>query len=177
MNHYSVNLPTKAYLCRYVQAIYGHEIDKKVIIDPQTDFGDLIFTKMASNIHCNLSPCEVNSKLSRMPETLQLKIPMHWFRKLPVKDLSPHQIIRINRHLENLFEKDLCDIVSRAHDIMGIDRKTAIECFAVNHGIQLEYDITFDGLKQMEFRYRKKNARHTVRKKIVQELSCKMRAA
>lgn len=177
MNHYSIQLPTKAYLCRYVQTIYGQGSDKTVTIDPTSDFGDLIFTKLSSNIHCNLSPVEVNHKLSRLPDKIKMQIPFHWFRKLPVKDLSPHQVIRINRHLQNIFERDLCEIVFRAHYFLGIDRQTAIECFAHNHGIQLEVDVTFEALKKMEYRYRHEHARYQVRKKIVQDLSCKIKAA
>jgi len=112
-----------------------------------------------------------------MPAEIKMQIPFHWFRKLTMKELTPHQVIRINRHLQNMFEKDLCEIVFRAHYFLGIDRQVAIECFAHNHGIQLEIDITFEALKKMEYRYRDQHARYQVRKKIVQDLSCKIKAA
>lgn len=177
MNHYSLSLPTKAYLCAYLKTLYGTQDLPHIHLDPSTDFGDLIITKMSSSLHCDLKPYDVGVKLSKLSTILQLKLPIHWLRKLPTKELTKHQVIRINRHIENMFERDLCDIVSRAHDIMGIDRQKAIECFAENHGIILEHHITFDALKQMEYRFRKKNARHTVRKKIVQGLSSKKQAA
>jgi hypothetical protein len=125
-----------------------------IFLDPETDFGDIVFTKMASNIHCHLKPSDMGSRLTRLNDHLVLKIPMHWMRKLPTKDLNTHQIIKINRHLENIFERDFCDVVSRAHTIFGVDRQTAIECFCNNHGIQLEIDITFEALKKMEYRNR-----------------------
>jgi hypothetical protein len=178
MTHYTIHLPCKAYLCKYVQTIYGQGKESNTIhIDPSTDFGDLIITKLSATIHCNTPPGEMDAKLFRMTDRILLKIPMHWMRKLPMKELTKHQIIRINRSLENMFERDLCDIVSRAHDMLGIDRQTSIECFASNHGIQLEHHITFEALKKMEYRFRSCNARHTVRKKIVRDLSCKSKAA
>jgi hypothetical protein len=176
MTHFSIHLPTKAYLCAYVRTLYGTN-QQHIHLDPSSDFGDLIISKLASQIHCDLKPGEMDSRLFRLNDSLHLKIPIHWIRKLPATDLTRHQIIRINRTLENMFEHDLCDIVSRAHDIMGIDRQVAIACFAENHGIQLEHHITFEALKKMEYRYRFNNARHTVRKKIVQGLSCKNAAA
>jgi hypothetical protein len=117
MTHYSIHLPAKAFIVRYVQTIYGSG-NTHVFLDPETDFGDIVFTKMASNIHCHLKPSDMGSRLTRLNDHLVLKIPMHWMRKLPTKDLNTHQIIKINRHLENIFERDFCDVVSRAHTIL-----------------------------------------------------------
>jgi hypothetical protein len=185
MQPYTVLLPTKAYLCRYVLTLYGQGTET-VMIDPSTSFGDLIITKMASTLNCNLKPADYTAAISKMSTALSLQLPAQWFRKLPLQGarpydatikLTPHQVIRINRHLQNDFEQDLCDIVARAHNFMGIERQVAIECFAHNHGIRLEEDISFEALKKMEYRYRSENARHTVRKKIVQELSSMLKAA
>jgi hypothetical protein len=150
MKTYKIHLPTKPYLARYLTAIYGQHIT----IDPSTDLGDIIITKLSSTLHCTMDKHDIDVRLNRLTDRVTFHIPIHWWYKLGNKELTQHQVIRLNRYFENKFECDLQQVVHRAHTWLGIDRQIAIKCFALNHGIVIERDISFEGLKKMEYRYR-----------------------
>jgi hypothetical protein len=72
--------------------------------------------------------------------------------------LDDDAIIQINRFFENSFEETLYQFV-RYHLIddsrfPGYD--AALYKFANAYGIEIDEDISFDGLKKMEYRFRKK---------------------
>lgn len=167
---FRVYLPTKPYLCKYLQTIYGHPL----VIDPQTDFGDIIITKLSSTLHCTLDKHDIDIRLNRLTDKLTIHMPIHWWYKLAIKEPTPHHIIRINRYFENMFEKDLHGVVHRASTWLNIPRQTAIEYFAENHGIELEKDITFEGLKKMEYRFRMQTPGAKITQKIVEGLATQM---
>lgn len=153
MKHYKIHLATKPYLKKFLHAIYGDPL----FIDPATDFGDIIITKLSSDLHCNLDKHDIDVRMNRLTDKVTMFLPIHWWYKLKCNQLSQHQVIRINRYFENVFEKEMHEVVQRAHSWMGIERQIAIECFAENHKIELDKDITFEGLKKMEYRYRQKH--------------------
>jgi hypothetical protein len=70
--------------------------------------------------------------------------------------LSEDKIIAINRYMENSFVQDLhrwCDGERAKRDWRpGIDK--AIYSFAERNNIIVDTDISFDALKQAEYRYR-----------------------
>ena len=172
MKTYKLYLPTKPYLHKYLRRVYGNPSlpGTPIVIDPATDFGDMIITKMSSTLHCNLDKHDIDVRMNRLTEKLVIHVPIHWWYKLGCMELTPHQVIRINRYFENLFESEMHQVVHRANTWLGIDRQVAIECFAENHDIVIEQDITFEGLKKMEYRHRK-GSRHQIQQNIVQGLT------
>jgi hypothetical protein len=161
MNHYSIHLPTKPFLGKWLLSQYGTD-DGVIILDPSTDFGDIIITKLSSDLHSKLDPSDLASRLQHMTATLTIKVPMTWMRRMKQIDPTQHQAVSLNRYFENMFIREMCDIVQRAFVFSSIDRQTSIECFAHNHGIILEKDISFEGLKKMEYRFRKKTGLTTI---------------
>lgn len=148
MQFFTVPLPTKTYLKKYLTSIYG-----EVRIPSDNTFSDVLLAMMASNFHVKLGKLRLDEQLGRYCDKLPIKFQPDLFYRLP-NALSEHNIIRINRYFENKFKEDFCSAVERM-TWMGLDRQTAIEHFAEAHSIELEVDVTFDALKKMEYRYRK----------------------
>lgn len=68
-------------------------------------------------------------------------------------------VVLINRFLEDSFERALRKFIDE-NTAPGRYKgyKRAYQAFADHYDINLEYDITYDGLKQMDFRSRKKSS-------------------
>lgn len=167
MKTYKIHLPTKPYLARYLTTLHGQHIT----IDPATDFGDIIITKLSSTLHCTMDKHDIDVRLNRLTDRVTFHIPIHWWYKLAIKEFTPHQVIRLNRYFENQFENEMHQVVHRACTWLNIPRQIAIEYFAKNHGIQLERDISFEGLKKMEYRYRIAHTQPKIVENIVHGLS------
>lgn len=150
MQFYSIHLPVKTYVRKYLETIYGNP----VIIDGRSEFSDVILAKLSSSLHSFLSPTDLELRLNRFTDKVCIKIPIHYWYKLN-NTIDQHNIVRLNRYFENRFEQDFCYAVSLAVSMAKQERKTAIENFADRHAIDVEVDITFDALKKMEYRFRK----------------------
>jgi hypothetical protein len=164
MQFYTIHLPVKTYVRKYLSTIYGNPI----IIDGRSEFSDVILAKLSSSLHSFLSPTDLELRLNRFTDRIDIKLPIYYWYQLENK-LDQHNIVRINRYFENRFENDFCYAVSLAVSIARQERKKAIEAFAVTHGIDVEYDITFDALKKMEYRFRKEKEKNS--KKVLNGLS------
>ena len=70
----------------------------------------------------------------------------------------------MNRYFENKFEEELSRFVDK-QDLEGWGKyKNAIEAFAKHYNIEIEEDISFEALKKMEYRFRKKNLENSLRR-------------
>lgn len=91
--------------------------------------------------------------LRKFPDKIELEISQYWIER---KWLSPYLtnqgVYHLDTILNDYFKRALVKWISIQVEA-GCDRKVAIEQFA-NHYDILESDISFEGLKKADFRYR-----------------------
>jgi hypothetical protein len=150
MQFYTIHLPVKTYVRKYLQKTYGQTI----VINQKSKLGKILLLALSSNLPTKMGENDIDVRLARMNDTLPVKVPMDYWYRLGVKEINPCMAINIGRIFEDEFEEDLHKIVDRAKTFLGVERKTAIEYFANNHNIDLEVDISSEALKKMEYRYR-----------------------
>jgi hypothetical protein len=86
-------------------------------------------------------------------EQLEIFLPRWWMLQSHFgTDIPAQNIILINKLFEERFEEDL----SKYCSMKGGKIKKSIEDFCTRHQISIDDDITFDALKQKEYRERKK---------------------
>lgn len=150
MQFYTIHLPVKTYVRKYLETIYGNPI----FIDGKTIFSDIILSKLSSNLTSFLPATDLDTRLNRFADKVDIKIPIHYWYRLE-KNVTQHTIVRINRYFENCFESDLHKHVDLQVRYVNAERKAAIESFAAEHKLDVEVDITFEAMKKMEYRHRK----------------------
>lgn len=154
--HYSVSLPVKAYIKKYIHTIEGSPIR----FDSNSMLCMIIRAYLQSKAKSGRSRQELISAVSIRRERLEIQIPK---TKKNISVIGLHikedNIVLINRYLEELFEQELHRFINQyIQSAEGRYKgyKEAYFSFAELYNIVLEEDITFDGLKKLEYRNRKK---------------------
>jgi hypothetical protein len=159
MKHFTFRLPVKKYIQKYLTTLYGETIQANM----DTDIGFVVLNTLASRIEG-----KVSRGYNKQFENINLGqitfiVPFHYYY-LTKKELSVHTSILLNRYFENRFEEDFVRYIQLV-DLGGWGKyKKAIEGFAKLYNIEMEEDISFDGLKKMEYRQRKKNLEISLRR-------------
>jgi hypothetical protein len=149
LSSYTIDVPCKGYIKKYYNCIYGDPVP----LSHASDFGDTILTKMAATPLSQVNKKILNIAFRDFDQQLKFQLPLDTFYRIDVRP-TEQQVYGINRYLENVFETDLCMIVTCA-GIFGVEKKRAIERFAEKFGIRLEEDISYEALQKKEYRYRK----------------------
>lgn len=150
LSAYTLGVPTKCYIRKYFNCLYGTPLQ----LSYKSDFGDTILTKLqTSPIMARVNKKELAIAFKDFNDTLTLQLPIDMLHRMET-ELNQQQIYNINRYLENVFETDLCMFVACA-SFFGIERKISIERFASMHRITIDEDVTYEALKQKEYRFRK----------------------
>lgn len=157
---YSVKVPTKSYLRKYIYAKYGQPIK----LNYTTTLGTLILCMLDKEAFTvKMSEQKKEQRIQYMNDEIILTAPLTTMRWKGYS-LTKDKIIAINRYLEDLFVEDLhryCKFnIKDTAWRPGI--KDAIFSFADAYGIDVETDISFEALKKAEFRYKKKNEKKVV---------------
>lgn len=151
MKFFTFRLPTKKYIHKYLTAIHGETIPAVM----ETDIGFVVLSTLTSKLDGKVCRGYNNQWKDPYQATLTFTIPFHFFY-LTKKEISVYTCILLNRYFENKFEDALCQHVEKEM-AMGKKLKQAIEDFAGLYAIEVEEDISFEALKKMEYRSRKKN--------------------
>lgn len=149
LSAYTLSVPTKTYIRKYFNCLYGDPI----LLSHKSDFGDTILTKLLTCPIIRVNKKELAIASKDYSEKIAFQVPIDMIHRLET-ELTHQQVYGINRYLENVFETDLCMFVACAN-FFGIERKVSIERFASMHKISIEEDVTYEALKQKEYRYRK----------------------
>lgn len=149
--HYTVSLPVKPYIKKYIQTIEGSPIQFK----GNSILCMLIRAYLENKPHSGYSRDQLASSLTARPSTIDILVPMSKIRLIGF-EIDPSQVVLINRFLEARFKEDLRRYIDKAIRAGGRYKgyKEAYEAFADAYGIVLEEDISYDGLKQIDFRSR-----------------------
>jgi hypothetical protein len=149
---YSINIPTKPYIKKYLEALYG----SPVVFTQENYFGTSILAYLDRKFYTRETEHLTFRKWDKFSTNLTLFLPRWWLLQTHFgTDLPKQNIIYLNKHFENRFEEDLYKHCKREVKA-GKQFKDAMEDFCTEHGISIEEDITFDSLKKKEQRAREK---------------------
>lgn len=157
MKYFSFKLHVKPHIQKYLTALYGVRIPANL----ESEVGLVVLNIISSRMESKVCRWHLLQSEERHQGEVTFMIPINYYY-LTQKDVSKLTRGLLNRYFESRFQTDLCRHVS-AYTQFGGGYKAAIEKFADMHGIVLEEDITFDGLKKIEYRHRKKNLEKAVR--------------
>jgi hypothetical protein len=150
---YSVDIPTKTYLRKYVYFRYGYPFR----LFYKYNLSTLILCLLdKENFTVDMNYQKIDVRMSYMNDKIICYAPL---KKMGEKgfSLSNSKIIAINRFIETEFTEELykyCrDNIQKKEFKPGYEK--SINEFATSMGIIVGIDISFDALKQAEFRYRK----------------------
>ena len=149
--HYSITIPTKPYLKKYIESLYG----KPVVFTQDNYFGMSLTGFLNRKFFVRHNESITHKRFDEFSAGLQLYFPRWWITQSHFgTDLPKMNIIYLNKTFEERLEEDLsrhCIIL----DLIGIQIKDSIEDFCKMHCIEIDEDITMDALKKKEYRFRK----------------------
>lgn len=171
----TVKVPTKAYLKKFVLT----EIGDKPIAPGDHPVQKFLFILLERKLY----DYQFKSLNAQFNDTLLVKISLSNFHKMGYS-ISPQRVVLFNNFIESLFDKALYGFVSqyvRHQDEMQaaiqkvLDEynikprrehqrnwfqvpryKDALYAFAKKYNLEMEEDVTYELLKKMEYRARKK---------------------
>lgn len=152
VRYHCISLPIKSYIRKYAESVFGSPVKA----DHSTSLGCFINACLEKNVYSNRHLAE-NFIYKDVTDKLPILINSWQFNALGF-DFSDDKVIQLNRFLENVFEEDLfrfCQsYIDPSKRYKGF--REAIEKFCSRHKIELEIDVTFDAIKKIEYRKRKK---------------------
>lgn len=152
MLKYSIKVPTKIYLRKYITAKYGNPFP----LNYNSTLGTLIICLLDKTpFSTGMNSSDKDVRLSYMNDAIECVSPAVSARYKSF-ELDNDKIIAVNRYMENEFTLELhkwCeDRKEKRVWRPGIDK--AINSFADQYNIVVDVDITFDALKKAEYRHR-----------------------
>jgi len=163
VRNFSLSIPTKTYLKKYLYKRYGYPIQ----INNQTLIGIVVGSILEKKVHDNNPKEDRENKFATFSDKLELVIPAYKIYSYEQGlHVSKKKAIVINRYFEVQFEEDLyryclhnTDPVSRNLNYKGrggCGYDKAIINFASQYNLEIDVDITFESMKKNEYRFRKK---------------------
>src|SRR5688500_9568368 len=104
--HYSVKIPVKPYVAKYVAAIEG----SPVYFSSNSMLCQIIRAFLENTPRAMLSQKQMDVHLSTRSEQLEILVPMRKMHAVG-HSIRPDNIVLINRFLEDCFERALCQYV------------------------------------------------------------------
>jgi hypothetical protein len=165
MQLYTISIPAKPHIARFAHIRYGNPI----WLNADSTLGILISALLNQSAYrSKFTLSDRDLRFKYLTASIQCAAPLSEMLRGKCFALSTDHVLAVNQFLENDFEERLYFYCQRQANWQkrraGID--AAIESFADFYGIQLDEEITFDGLKKMEYRFRKKKT-----EKIFAEMS------
>jgi hypothetical protein len=154
INHYSVAIPTNPYLKAFITRFYGDPIR----IDNKSLVGVFLIGVMSKEKFSTCLPYnDRDVRYKFFTDKIQCIAPVASMAIYGYY-LSDHQVIQVNRYFEQLFEEQLFFYVQRNVDTTKrySGYEIAIENFASFYGIELNDHVSYDCLRKIEYRYRKR---------------------
>ncbi len=153
--HFVLTIPTKTYLKKYLNTLYGSPI----VFTTINYFGMSLIGFLERKFY-NRDSNEVITyqKFDVLNDQVNIHLPRHWLAKNNRGygyDINTANIILLNKLFEERFEEDLCRFCL-VYASAGVEIKDAIEEFCRLFSISLEEDISYEAVKKKEYRYRKK---------------------
>lgn len=159
MKSFTFRLPVKKHIKKFLSTKFGDTIPAQM----NTDIGFVVLNTISSRIESQVARGYNKVFANTYQAEITFIIPFHYFY-LTKKEVSINTCILLNRYFENRFEEEFCSWMEGKNEYgrggfnrwLGTYRK-GIEEFCRKYNIEIEDDISYDGLRKIEYRHRKKN--------------------
>lgn len=156
MSYYSVTLPVKPHIRKYITAMEGENI----MFDSRSMLCQIVKAYLENSNKCGLSQNKMAANILSRTQEISIKIPVKKMGYIG-HTIKPDNIVLINRFLEDIFERTLIQYVK---DYIKEEKKEgrykgykdAYYAFAKTFGIEIDEDITLEGLQKIDYRNRQK---------------------
>ncbi len=147
---YTINIPTKSYLKKYLVGKYGHPI----ILNYSTLIGSTVLAFLSKKIPTDTSDWKKDIRYRSFTDEIWFKIAASQVQSYHHgMNITQQQVIVINRHFENEFEEYLFHFCNyQIAKNTRTTRKRSIELFAETFNIEIDLDVTFECLKKSDYR-------------------------
>lgn len=151
MRVFTIRIPTTPYFKKFITKYHGHPIR----INNNTPIGVVVITLLQNKKHINYKEKNKDTRFITFNDHIIATLPMDAIKYWGC-NLSEDAVIQLNRYYEAFFEESLYFYVQRNIRPDGRYKgyNEAIQKFADYFGIT-DDDISMEGLKKMEYRYRK----------------------
>lgn len=150
-SHFGITIPTKAYLSKYLQTLYGSPI----VFSTRNYFGTSLLGYLNTRLYVQHESLTFQ-KFNNYNTQMIINLPSYWLKERKYKIyLTQTNIIYLNKHFEEKFEEHLY-MYCLMKTSQGMQKKDALELFCSSFNIEVPEDITMDALVQKEFRERKR---------------------
>lgn len=152
--HYTVHLPVKPYIKKFVETIEGPQLR----YTGTSPLCRIVCAYLENKSSTGLSAAQKADALSKRTTSIQITVPMRCMYTIGAS-LSPDGILQANAYLQDEFERAVSHFLrqyTKSKEGRYKGYKDAIQAFADFYNIVLEDDITYEGLKKLEYRFRKK---------------------
>lgn len=150
--NFTINIPTKPYLAKYIASRYGHPVQ----LTNNTLLGIVVLSLLQKKVCTHQNLREKHLQFRSFTAQITCLAPWRYMYSYGV-DLSDDQIIQLNRAWDAQFDEELyyhCQRnIKKAGRYKGYQE--SIELFADIHGIVIGEDTSFECLKKTEYRFRK----------------------
>lgn len=157
MKTFTIRIPTTTYIKKFLHKHYGNTI----MINNHNPIGVMVIALLHKKSIAAMNLAKKDTRFIKFNDQIICLAPWQLRYQAGIH-LDDDGVIQINRFFEASFEETLYQFVrfqiTTYGRYPGYDE--ALNLFANRYGIELEFDITFDGLKKIEYRYRKKIEKH-----------------
>lgn len=124
-DHFTLTIPTKPYLAKYLYTLYGEPI----VFTTDNYFGTTLLGYLTTRIYMQSETHFSYRKFDQFNTPLQIHLPYYWLRSYQYKtEIRKCNIIYLNKHFEEKFEEDLCRHCLLLN-LLGMEIKGALEDF------------------------------------------------
>jgi hypothetical protein len=149
--YFSLQVLTKPYLKKYFNRLYGDPL----IFTEKNYFGITLMPHLERPADLQRKKEFIRLRVDRYDASLIVHCPMTFLTRNKYGfAISDESTISINKLFEERFDEDLFRFCSMLN-LVGIDRKDAIEEFCSIYNLDMEFDISYEALQKKEYRFRK----------------------
>lgn len=163
-SHFTVKIPTTPLLKKFINTNFLKQNASAIKIDNSTMFGIIIISLLNKPwVTTNLNKYEEATKYSKFTDNIICVGPLSLMSHYGT-EITMQQCIQINRHFDEMLNYELYLFCKKNVDeskrYSGYDK--ILNTFANSYNIIIDQDITFDGLKKREYRFRKEKEKKLI---------------
>ena len=155
LSYFPVSFKTKPFLRKYLISVYG----QRPFFSHDDYFGMAVAAALDNpkKLHADKKQKDFDQLFKRFTADITIFLPVYWFKKsMYGVEIGQDKVCFINGLIEKRFEEELFMMANFYKNVLDVDMKDAINDFCNNHDIELDEDISFDGMKKKLYRNRHK---------------------
>lgn len=142
---FTIQIPTKPYLKKYIQTLYG----RPVIFTRENNFGMAVLAFLDEKRYFRHDKKLVHKAFDKFDDKIEIHFPRWWKDRSKFnKGFSEQSVVNINK----LFEEQMESHLSFYCRTRNVEIRSSLYDFCFLHSIEIDIDITYEALKQKEYR-------------------------